>query len=73
MMSLPQVAERRRPTAAPVVLRPGLTVVDRLRTSMRLSMLIALLLLPALVASWAFTTTINGQIAFSSAERGGVV
>ncbi len=40
---------------------------------MRLSMLIALLLLPALVASWAFTTTINGQIAFSSAERGGVV
>jgi methyl-accepting chemotaxis protein len=66
-------AERRSPTERPAILRPGLKIAESLRTSMRLSVLVALLLLPALVASWAFTGVINGQIAFSSAERVGVV
>ena len=58
----------RRPRA----LVPALTVLDRMRTSARLGLLVAVLLTPALVATWAFTGVINGQIAFSSAERGGV-
>lgn len=57
----------------PLVLRPGLSAVERLRTSARLSALVALLLLPALIATWAFLGAVNGQIAFSAAERNGLV
>ena len=70
--ALPATHAARRPLP-PAVLRPGLAVVDRMRTSLRLGVLVALLLLPVLVATWAFTTTMNGQIAFSARERAGVV
>jgi methyl-accepting chemotaxis protein len=70
--NLAQVTGAQGSIGRPAVLRPGLKVVESLRTSKRLSVLVALLLLPALVASWAFTAAINGQIAFSSAERVGV-
>ncbi len=61
-----------RPAAAPLALGAGLRVIDALRTSYRLGLLVVLLLAPALVAGWGFAGLINGQIAFSAAERAGV-
>jgi hypothetical protein len=54
------------------VLIPGLRIIESLRTSYRLTLLVALLLTPALVATWAFAGVIDGQIAFGTAERAGV-
>ena len=58
--------------AAPVVLRPALALTDRLRTSARLGALIAVLLVPAVYATWSFVAVIGGQVAFTQAERSGV-
>ncbi|HYJ75518.1 MAG TPA: methyl-accepting chemotaxis protein [Kineosporiaceae bacterium] len=61
-----------RAGGAPAVLRPALALTGRLRTSARLAALIAVLLVPALYATWSFVTVIGGQVAFTQAERGGV-
>jgi hypothetical protein len=55
-----------------LTLRPVLALVDRLRASARLEALVAVLLVPGLVATWSFAGVIGGQIAFSGAERAGV-
>jgi len=57
----------------PLLLRPVLAVTDRMRTSARLGVLVAVLLAPALVAGWAFAGVMGSQIAFSQAERTGVL
>src|SRR5690348_11565889 len=61
-----------RAGGAPALLRPALTLIDRLRTSARLAALIAVLLVPAVYATWSFVTVIGGQVAFTQAESGGV-
>jgi methyl-accepting chemotaxis protein len=61
-----------RPRPAPLVLRPVLTLTGRLRTSARLGALIAVLLVPAVYVTWSYETVVQGQVAFSSAERAGV-
>ncbi|MGV8967722.1 MAG: methyl-accepting chemotaxis protein [Cellulomonas sp.] len=54
-------------------LRPVLLVVDRLRTSARLAVVVVMLLAPALLATWAFGSAMNSAIAFAAKERSGVV
>jgi methyl-accepting chemotaxis protein len=58
--------------ARPWWLAPVLAAVDRLRTSARLAALVALLLVPGIVATWAFAGVIGGQVDFASSERSGV-
>jgi methyl-accepting chemotaxis protein len=57
---------------APRVLAPVLAVNDRLRTSARLAVLVAVLLLPCAVATWAYAGAIGGQVDFAAKERLGV-
>jgi hypothetical protein len=57
--------------SGPLVLRPMLAVGDRLRTGMRLALLVVVLLLPGGVATTMYTVARGGQIGFSSAERAG--
>ncbi|MEN3305476.1 MAG: hypothetical protein V7603_1678 [Micromonosporaceae bacterium] len=57
---------------APHVLAPVLAVNDRLRTSARLAVLVAVLLLPCAVATWAYAGAIGGQVDFAARERVGV-
>ncbi|TQS43286.1 methyl-accepting chemotaxis protein [Cryptosporangium phraense] len=56
----------------PTGLRPVLAVLDRLRTTSRLGLVIVLLLVPGLVATVEYTLSEHRQIAFSEAERDGV-
>ncbi|MDY7100700.1 MAG: methyl-accepting chemotaxis protein [Actinomycetota bacterium] len=56
----------------PVVLLPALALVDRLRTSARLLVLIGVLLVPLAAAGWSYVSSVNGQIAFSDKERDGI-
>ncbi|WP_127500874.1 methyl-accepting chemotaxis protein [Actinoplanes solisilvae] len=55
----------------PVLLLPMLPVCGRLRTGMRLLVLVILLLIPGAVATTMYTLTRQDQIAFSAAERDG--
>jgi methyl-accepting chemotaxis protein len=57
---------------SPTLLLPALSLLDRLRTTSRLGVVIALLLVPGLVATVAYTYGEAGQISFSSSERDGV-
>jgi methyl-accepting chemotaxis protein len=59
-------------TPAPWVLRPGLWLNDRLRTSARLATLLILLLVPGLLASWSFAGAMTSQISFAQRERVGL-
>lgn len=59
-------------TAAPGTLRPVLVLVDRLRTSARLALVVVLLVVPAVVATGGFLTTMNASIEFSAKERSGL-
>jgi methyl-accepting chemotaxis protein len=54
------------------LLRPGLWLNDRLRTSSRLAALLILLLIPGLLASWSFAQTMTAQISFAHRERIGL-
>ncbi len=56
----------------PVPLAPVLRMVDRLRTSARLVVLIAVLLVPGLVGTLSYAGVIGGQIGFADQERSGV-
>src|SRR5690348_8526942 len=57
--------------SGPLLLRPMLAVGDRLRTGMRLALLVVVLLVPGGVATTMYTVARGGQIGFSSAERRG--
>lgn len=61
-----------RHTRPPVALLPVLSLLDRLRATSRLGVVIALLLVPGLVATAAYTYSERNQISFSSSERDGV-
>ena len=56
----------------PVALLPVLSLLDRLRATSRLGVVIAVLLIPGLVATVAYTYSESNQISFSSSERDGV-
>ena len=56
----------------PAVLRPVLALAGRFGTSGRLTLLVAVLMVPTVTATWSFFATMGGQIAFSSAERDGL-
>ncbi len=64
----------RTPTTGgqPSLLKPVLRLTDRLRTSARLAVLTAVLLVPGVVATWSFAAVIGGQVGFSNSERAGV-
>ncbi|WP_272493131.1 methyl-accepting chemotaxis protein [Jidongwangia harbinensis] len=55
----------------PALLRPALVAADRMRTSLRLGTLVLLLVVPGLLATYAYTSEANGKIAFSSLEYQG--
>ncbi len=57
----------------PAVLRPVLALIDRLRTSARLVTLVVVLMVPGLGATGSYASVIGGQIAFTQAERDGVI
>ena len=56
---------------SPVVLRPVLYAADRMRSSVRLGVLSLVLVVPGIVATWAYTAEVNAKIAFSAAEEEG--
>jgi methyl-accepting chemotaxis protein len=60
------------PTSAPLVLRPVQGLIGRLRTSARLGLLVAVLLVPGVFATWSYAGVIGGQVAFTASERDGV-
>jgi methyl-accepting chemotaxis protein len=55
----------------PVLLRPVLLAADRMRTSLRLGTLVLVLMVPGVVATYAYTSEVNSKIAFSALERDG--
>jgi methyl-accepting chemotaxis protein len=61
------------PLTPPVLLRPVLFAADRMRTNLRLGVLVLMLCVPGIVATWAYTAEVNAKIAFSAAEKDGTV
>jgi methyl-accepting chemotaxis protein len=57
----------------PWFMRPVLVVVDRLRIGARLGVLILVLLVPGIGATYAYVGLINGQVDFASSELDGTV
>jgi methyl-accepting chemotaxis protein len=57
---------------APWPLAPVAVLTDRLRTSARLAVLAAVLLVPGVVSTAAFTKVVGGQVEFSASEHAGV-
>jgi methyl-accepting chemotaxis protein len=57
----------------PPLLRPVLTVVDRLRIGARLGVLILVLLVPGIGATYAYIGLINSQVDFAASELDGTV
>jgi len=60
------------PTAHPALLRPTLLLVDRLRASARLAVLVVVLLVPGIFATYSYSAAMAGQIAFSQNEEVGI-
>jgi methyl-accepting chemotaxis protein len=60
-----------RPPRRPAVLVPALALIDWLRTSVRLALLVIVLLIPTGFATWSYLGAIGGQLAFSTRERSG--
>jgi methyl-accepting chemotaxis protein len=58
-------------TRPPVLLRPVLLAADRMRTSLRLGALVLVMMVPGVVATYAYTSEVNSKIAFSALERDG--
>ena len=56
----------------PAVLQPVLVLIDRLRTSARLVLLVAVVLVPGVFATWSYAGVIGGQVSFAASERDGV-
>ena len=59
------------PDNPPLMLRPVLAAADRMRTSRRLGVLVLVLVVPGIVAVSAYTSEVNGKVAFSAAEQRG--
>ncbi len=59
-------------SAVPVVLRPVLPLADRMRTSMRLGVLVLVLMIPGIIATSGYVREAHNRIAFSTAEREGL-
>ncbi|RJK95266.1 methyl-accepting chemotaxis protein [Vallicoccus soli] len=59
-------------SAPPLLLRPALALTARLRTSARLAVLVAVLLVPTAVAGTTSAHLLGGQVAFAASERDGV-
>jgi methyl-accepting chemotaxis protein len=57
----------------PWIVRPMTVVVDRLRTSARLGVLILVLLVPGIGATYSYIGQINGQVDFAVSELSGTV
>ncbi|KUL26698.1 methyl-accepting chemotaxis protein [Actinoplanes awajinensis] len=57
----------------PALLRPVLAVTDRLRTGMRLGMVVLVLLVPGALATGMYATEKASDLAFTGRERQGVV
>jgi methyl-accepting chemotaxis protein len=57
----------------PWILAPALAVTGRMRNSARLGVIMAMLLIPGITATWSFASTIGGQTSFAASERVGVV
>jgi methyl-accepting chemotaxis protein len=55
----------------PALLRPALVAADRMRTSLRLGTLVLLLVIPGLLATYAYTSEANDKITFSTLELDG--
>ncbi|WP_432825378.1 methyl-accepting chemotaxis protein [Dactylosporangium sp. CA-092794] len=55
----------------PALLVPVLWLADRMRTSTRLAVLVVVLLVPGLGATYAYSSSIGGQVDFTGAERDG--
>jgi len=55
----------------PVLLRPALAAAERMRTSVRLGVLVLVLMIPGIVATYGYTSESNSKIDFSAAERDG--
>ena len=62
----------RTDSAVPVLLRPVLPLADRMRTSLRLSALVLVLMIPGVFATSGYVLQARSRIAFSSAERDGL-
>jgi methyl-accepting chemotaxis protein len=58
-------------TLPPVLLRPVLAAADRMRTSLRLGVLVLVLMIPGFAATYAYTGEANNKIGFSALERDG--
>jgi methyl-accepting chemotaxis protein len=56
----------------PRLLRPMLGLADRIRTTTRLTVLAAVLLVPGVVGSYAYSGVIGDDIQFASSEQAGV-
>ncbi|GGK88571.1 methyl-accepting chemotaxis protein [Mangrovihabitans endophyticus] len=56
----------------PWPLRPVLAAADRMRSSLRLGVVVAVLVIPGLVATYAYSSSINADVSFSEAEKHGV-
>jgi hypothetical protein len=57
----------------PWLVRPMAVAVDRMRTSVRLGVLILLLMVPSVGATYAYIGQINGQVDFAQSELSGTV
>jgi methyl-accepting chemotaxis protein len=57
----------------PLPLRPALAAADRMRTSLRLGVLVLVLMIPGIAATYGYTSEANSKINFSAAERNGAV
>src|SRR3954469_848959 len=55
----------------PRVLRPVLPATDRMRTSLRLGAPVLVLMVPGVVATYAYIAEVDSKIAFSALEREG--
>jgi methyl-accepting chemotaxis protein len=58
-------------TRPPLLLRPALAAADRMRTSLRLGVLVLVLTIPGIAATYGYTGEANSKIDFSAAERDG--
>jgi methyl-accepting chemotaxis protein len=59
------------PTLPPVLLRPVLAAADRMRTSVRLGVLVLVLMIPGIAATYSYTSEVGAKVAFSALERDG--
>jgi sugar lactone lactonase YvrE len=57
----------------PALLAPVLWLSDRVRTSTRLAVLVVVLLVPGLGATYAYSGGVGGQLGFTGSERDGTV